>query len=92
MSRVGYVDGQYVPHRSAAVHIEDRGYGDGVYEVLAVVGGHLVDEAFLTSTTVDLLPVVRIDGDPVAGGTPGPLSRRLRDCYLAHTAAAEGPL
>jgi D-alanine transaminase len=47
MSRVAYVDGQYVPHRSAAVHIEDRGYqfGDGVYEVLAVVGGHLVDEA-----------------------------------------------
>jgi D-alanine transaminase len=44
-------------------------------------------EAFLTSTTVDLLPVVRIDGDPVGGGAPGPLSRRLRECYLAHAAA-----
>src|SRR6516162_10112406 len=46
MSRVAYVDGQYMLHRSAAVHIEDRGYqfADGVYEVLAVVGGHLVDE------------------------------------------------
>src|SRR5215204_2911305 len=46
MSRIAYVDGQYVPHRQAAVHIEDRGYqfGDGVYEVIAVVGGHLVDE------------------------------------------------
>jgi D-alanine transaminase len=45
MSRIAYVDGQYVPHRSAAVHIEDRGYqfADGVYEVMAVVGGHLVD-------------------------------------------------
>jgi D-alanine transaminase len=45
MSRIGYVDGQYVPHRSAAVHIEDRGYqfADGVYEVMAVIGGHLVD-------------------------------------------------
>ncbi|MBV8937880.1 MAG: D-amino acid aminotransferase, partial [Alphaproteobacteria bacterium] len=32
MSRVAYVDGQYLPHRSAAVHIEDRGYqfADGV--------------------------------------------------------------
>src|SRR5713101_2728806 len=47
MSRVAYVDGRYVPHRSAAVHIEDRGYqfADSVYEVVAVVGGHLVDEA-----------------------------------------------
>ena len=47
MSRIAYVGGQYVPHRRAGVHIEDRGYqfGDGVYEVLAVFGGHLVDEA-----------------------------------------------
>src|SRR6185437_15369175 len=46
MSRIAYVAGQYLPHRQAAVHIEDRGYqfGDGVYEVIAVVGGHLVDE------------------------------------------------
>ena len=47
MSRIAYVCGRYVPHRRAAVHIEDRGYqfADGVYEVVAVVGGHLVDEA-----------------------------------------------
>jgi len=46
MSRVAYVDGQYVAHRSAAVHIEDRGYqfADGVYEVIAAVGGCLLDE------------------------------------------------
>ena len=47
MSRVAYVAGQYLPHRQAAVHIEDRGYqfADGVYEVISVVGGRLVDEA-----------------------------------------------
>ena len=47
MSRIAYVNGQYLPHRAAGVHIEDRGYqfADGVYEVMAVVGGHLVDEA-----------------------------------------------
>jgi D-alanine transaminase len=47
MSRIAYVAGQYLPHRGAAVHIEDRGFqfADGVYEVIAVVGGHLVDEA-----------------------------------------------
>src|SRR6266853_3434038 len=46
MSRIAYVAGQYLPHRQAAVHIEDRGYqfADGVYEVIAVNGGHLVDE------------------------------------------------
>jgi D-alanine transaminase len=45
MSRVAYVDGQYLPHRQAAVHIEDRGYqfADGVYEVISVVAGRLVD-------------------------------------------------
>jgi D-alanine transaminase len=44
-------------------------------------------EAFLTSTTAELLPIVRIDGDPVADGKPGPLSRKLREGYLAHVAA-----
>jgi D-alanine transaminase len=47
MSRIAYVAGRYLPHRQAAVHIEDRGYqfADGVYEVIAVVDGRLVDEA-----------------------------------------------
>jgi D-alanine transaminase len=46
MSRIAYVEGRYLPHRAAGVHIEDRGYqfADGVYEVIAVCGGHLVDE------------------------------------------------
>lgn len=46
MSRVAYVSGRYVPHRAASVHIEDRGYqfSDGVYEVIAVKRGTLVDE------------------------------------------------
>lgn len=45
MSRIAYVNGQYVPHKSAAVHIEDRGYqfSDGVYEVIAVHQGKLID-------------------------------------------------
>ena len=47
MSRVAYVNGRFVPHGEAAVHIEDRGYqfADGVYEVWAVMGGALVDAA-----------------------------------------------
>lgn len=46
MSRIAYVNGRYVPHHDAAVHVEDRGYqfADGVYEVTAVKNGKLVDE------------------------------------------------
>ena len=46
MSRIAYVNGRYVPHRAAQVHIEDRGYqfADGIYEVVAVRHGRLVDE------------------------------------------------
>jgi D-alanine transaminase len=45
MSRVAYVNGRFVPHGEAAVHIEDRGFqfADGVYEVWAVLGGMLGD-------------------------------------------------
>jgi D-alanine transaminase len=43
MSRVAYVNGQYLPFAEAKVHVEDRGYqlADGVYEVMAVKGGKL---------------------------------------------------
>jgi D-alanine transaminase len=46
LSRIAYVNGRYVPHREASVHVEDRGYqfADGVYEVCEVRGGKLVDE------------------------------------------------
>jgi D-alanine transaminase len=46
MSRIAYVNGRYLPHREAAVHVEDRGFqfADGVYEVIGVQGGQLVDE------------------------------------------------
>ena len=45
MSRVAYVDGRYVPHARASVHVEDRGlqFADGVYEVWSVFDGRLAD-------------------------------------------------
>lgn len=45
MSRFAYVNGRFVWHGEAAVHIEDRGYqlADGVYEVWAVFDGKLAD-------------------------------------------------
>ncbi|GLQ39326.1 D-amino-acid transaminase [Rhizobium albus] len=45
MSRIAYVNGRYLPHGAAAVHVEDRGYqfADGVYEVCEVRQGFIVD-------------------------------------------------
>lgn len=39
-------------------------------------------EAFLTSASNFVLPVVSIDGRPVGDGKPGPITRRLRELYL----------
>jgi D-alanine transaminase len=46
MPHFAYVNGRYVPHGAAAVHIEDRGYqfADGIYEVVTIVRGGMVDE------------------------------------------------
>jgi len=46
MARDAYVNGRYVPHARAAVHIEDRGFqfADGVYEVVCIRHGRLIDE------------------------------------------------
>jgi D-alanine transaminase len=45
MSRIAYTNGRYVRQADAMINIEDRGYqfADGVYEVIAVVNGQLVD-------------------------------------------------
>ncbi|CDM58194.1 MULTISPECIES: D-amino-acid transaminase [Rhizobium] len=45
MPRIAYVNGRYVTHSSAMVHIEDRGYqfADGVYEVCEIRHGYIVD-------------------------------------------------
>lgn len=45
MSRIAYVNGRYLPHAEASVHIEDRGFqfADSVYEVCEVWDGQIVD-------------------------------------------------
>lgn len=45
MSRITYVNGEFVPENEAKVSIFDRGFlfADGVYEVTAVINGRLVD-------------------------------------------------
>ena len=45
-------------------------------------------EAFLTSTTSFVLPIVAIDGQPIGEGRPGPVTLRLRAIYDGHLAHA----
>ncbi len=45
MTRFAYVNGRFLPFKDALIHVEERGFqfADGVYEVIALVGGKLVD-------------------------------------------------
>ena len=63
MARIAYVNGQYVRHRDAKVHIEDRGYqfADGVYEVFAVMCGKLIGEVGHLERLTHSLKELRID-------------------------------
>jgi len=65
--RTIYLDGAYLPEAEAKVSVMDRGFlfGDGIYEVSAVIGGRLVDnEAHLA----------RLDRSLDAIGIPNPMS------------------
>ncbi len=44
--RIAYVNGRYLPHAYATVHIEDRGlqFADAIYEVFGVIDGLVRDE------------------------------------------------
>ena len=68
MSRIAYVNGSYVRHANACVHIEDRGYqfADGVYEVCGVRGGRLMDEELHMERLAGSLAALRIA--PPMGG------------------------
>jgi branched-chain amino acid aminotransferase len=48
------------------------------------------DEAFITSSIREVMPVVSADGRMIGSGTPGPLTKRLHDGYLRAVAQATG--
>jgi len=78
MARYAYVNGRYVDHRAASVHIEDRGYqlADGVYEVVGVRDGRLIDEKPHLDRLDRSLKELRIDW-PVSRNTMGFILREL---------------
>ena len=46
------------------------------------------DEAFITSASTFVMPVVEIDGVALGNGTPGPVAKRLREIYLEESVKA----
>ena len=40
-----------------------------------------VSELFLTGTTSEILPIIRVDDQTIGNGKPGPITRRLQDAY-----------
>lgn len=86
MPRIAYVNGRYVPHQEAMVHVDDRGYqfADGVYEVCEVRGGRLVDERLHLERLARSLRELRIP-EPMSTNSLGVVMRetvrrnRVRD-------------
>ncbi|WP_281886229.1 D-amino-acid transaminase [Paenibacillus sp. YYML68] len=42
------------------------------------------DEAFITGTTVEITPVIKLDDAPIAEGVPGPVTRKLQEAFEAY--------
>jgi D-alanine transaminase len=57
-----------------ALAFDERGF--------TVAEAHDADEAFLTSASSFVTPIVAIDGQPVGAGAPGPLAQQLRALYI----------
>lgn len=60
--------------RESQMEIEERPF--------TIAEAQAADEAFITSASTFVMPVVEIDGVALGDGTPGPVARRLREIYL----------
>ncbi len=49
-----------------------------------------LDEIFVTSTTWEIVPVISVNGKPVADGRPGPITRRLQTQFQNYTSKLSG--
>lgn len=68
--------------REEGVHIEERAF--------TAKEAYDADEAFLTSASNFVLPIVEIDGKSIGGGQPGPIVRRLRQLFIDMAQADQG--
>ena len=49
-----------------------------------------LEELFIVGTTGDVMPIVRLNDQPVASGRPGPIARQLYSEFRAHMDACCG--
>lgn len=66
--------------RVAQITVEERSF--------TMEEAKAADEAFITSATTFVMPVVQIDDTPIGSGQPGPLTKRLREIYLEESIKA----
>ena len=66
--------------REAQMQVEERSF--------TLDEAKSAEEAFITSASTFVMPVVEIDGVPVGTGTPGPIAARLREIYLEESRKA----
>jgi len=78
MTRFAYVNGRFMRHVAASVHVEDRGFqfADSVYEVCAIRDGLLIDERPHLDRLERSLGELRMDL-PVARSALGAIAREL---------------
>ena len=60
--------------REAQMQVEERSF--------TIAEAQAADEAFITSASTFVMPVVEVDGQTVGTGAPGPVAARLREIYL----------
>lgn len=79
------VDGGILPGVTRAVTLEVAATQGVAVEERALTLEELLEaeEAFVTASTRELVPLVRVDGRPVGEGVPGPLTRALHEGYRA---------
>ena len=61
---------------------KDFGY-EVNYEPLIRTDLYLADEAFLTGTAAEVVPIQSVDDRLVGNGTPGPITTRIQETYFA---------
>lgn len=53
-------------------------------ENLTVYDVYEADEAFFTGTATEVIPAVKLDGNPIGNGKPGPVTKRLMVLFTDH--------
>jgi D-alanine transaminase len=66
--------------QEAQMDVEERNF--------TIEEARAADEAFITSASTFVMPVVEIDGVPLGGGVPGQVAPRLREIYLEESRKA----